>query len=156
MPVRSSITRDRNPMPTSRPPMDRLRPLLLGAAYCLSAVVLILQMLSFRGSRFGYVLLIALHAGIFWFVIFKSKTSSRLGLWCLLLAAAGAVGSIPFRPTLMAASALISGNSYPFSSLTRNMPIQFRALYEIGLFPVVQVAIMFVATHLWREAKQKG
>lgn len=134
---------------------DRLRFFVIGTCYCLSAGVLILQLLAFYGSQFVYALFFVLHAFIFWPVVSRARSVSRLGRGLLLVGAACAVGAIPFRPTFMAIATLIGGGGYHFSSLTRDLPIVIRVLYEVGLFPCLQLVLMFAASRYWPNTRQK-
>lgn len=112
---------------------------------------MVLQLLAFRGGALGYVLLLILHAAAFCLFVFQCGAMSRLGGWCTLVAGALVIGTIPYWPTLAVVSALIDNDSYHFSSLTENLPIAVRVLYEVGLFPAVQFALMFVAMRISRR-----
>lgn len=136
---------------TPLPPISRSRSVLLGMIYGVSVFVVLLQLLAFRGGALGYVLLLILHAAAFWLLVFQCGAMSRIGGWCTVGAAALVIGTIPYWPTLAVVSALIDENNYHFSSLTENLPIAVRVLYEVGLFPVVQFALMFVAMRISRR-----
>lgn len=136
-------------MQMSRQSTDRSRLFAVGTCYCLSAGVLILQLLAFYGSQLVYALFFVLHASVFWLVVSRANSVSRIGRGLLMVGGAFAVGAIPFRPTFMALAALVGGSDYHFSSLTRDMPIAIRALYEVGFFPFLQLALMFAALRFW-------
>lgn len=135
---------------------DRLRFFAVGACYCLSAGVLILQLLAFDGSKLAYALFFVLHASIFWLVVPRTNGVSPLGRGFLLVGGAIAVGAIPFRPAFMAVAALVGDSDYHFSSLTRDMPTVIRAMYEVGFFPSLQFALIFAASRYWPISRKLG
>lgn len=143
-------------MNVSRSPTDRLRFFVVGTCYCLSAGVLILQLLSFYGSQFVYALFFVLQALAFWFVVSTAVRSSPLGRGLLLALGALAVGAIPFRSAFMAVAALVGGGDYHFSSFTRDMPTIIRVMYEVGFFPSLQFALMFVASRFWPTVRERA
>lgn len=132
-----------------------MRFFVIGTCYCLSAGVLILQLLAFYGSQFVYALFFVLHASIFWPVVLIASGASRMRRGLLLVGGAVAVGAIPFRPTFMMVAALVGGGDYHFSSLTRDLPIAIRVLYEVGFFPCLQLVLMFAASRSWPNTRHK-
>lgn len=137
-------------MPTTLNPMSRSRKVFVAATYGLSLGVLVLQLLAFRGSGLGYVIFVVLHAAAFWFVILRPIVASRIGRWCALIAAACIIGAIPYWPTWAILVPMNVHGNDAFSSLTRNLPYGARLLYEVGLFPIVQLGILYVASRLER------
>lgn len=146
---------DKRRMKMSRQSADRLRFFVVGTCYCLSAGVLILQLLAFNGSQLAYALFFVLHASAFWLVVLRANGASPLGRSLLLVGGALAVGAIPFRPAFMAVAALLGGSEYHFSSLTWDMPIVIRAVYEVGFFPCLQFALIYAALRYWPVAQER-
>ena len=117
------------------------------SAYVASLGVLILQLVVYGGSQTGYVLLLVLHAVTFW-VLTLIIARRPMALWPWIMVIGGVViGTMPYQPTLAALERLAHGEAPSLSSLTRNLPLSLRLVYELGLFPALQTALAALGAH---------
>ena len=108
--------------------------------YALSLSVLFLQLIAFYGSSNFYIIFIFIHFSTFSLTVLIVSFLKKNKL--LLIFSALILGAIPYQPTFELIDALLNGNEYSYSSLTKGLPKITRVAYEILFFPVLQLFLL--------------
>jgi hypothetical protein len=125
-------------------------------AYFGSLCVLVLQLLAFSGGEIGYGLFVFLHGVIYWVAALRHRWLGDRFELSISLVAGAFLGSIPFAPIVHLGAAAYLGEPYAFSSLTRDQPMLVRVAYESLTFPLIQIAIVVVASRIGRGVAAKA
>lgn len=131
-----------------------LRPVIVVGGYLASASVLWLQLFFYQGTRLSGVVIYLVQAILYGLIVLKVWSFRPRWAFGSAFIVAWIIGWMPIGQTLLALKEFVEGGM-EFSSLTRNLPIAVRVLYEFGGFPLLQFLILAAAVGLLRAIQRR-
>lgn len=133
-----------------------LRSAIVAAGYVASAKVLWLQLLWYQGAPLDWVIIYAVQAILYGLIVLKIWSFRAPWAFGSAFIVAWVIGWMPIVETLSVLKEYSEHGNMDFSSLTRNLPLPIRVLYEFGGLPLVQFLVLAVVIGLLRVIQRKS